>query len=126
VLAHVRIILGHTPLVKMGNVTIRESCGEPVQIISGEDISMNYYSLHEVIEEIGLKLPGGLHQEAYRIHQPKVGARLTRLPDISNNVGSVKLFLNTLLLLHSLERVFSSAFFVVLLIGLDKHGSFVI
>jgi hypothetical protein len=65
VLAHVRIILGHTPLVKMGNVTIRESCGEPVQIISGEDISMNYYPLYEVIEEIGLKLPGGLlHQEA--------------------------------------------------------------
>ena len=46
------------------------------------------------------------------------------LPDISNNVGPVKHFLSRLL--HLLKRVFSSASFVVFLIGLDKYGSFVI
>src|SRR5271170_2703261 len=47
-----------------------------------------------------------------------------RLPDISNNVGPVKPFLGRLI--HSLKRVFSSASWVVLLVGLDDFGSFVI
>jgi hypothetical protein len=43
-------------------------------------------------------------------------------PDISNNVGPVKLFLNTLLSFH-LKEFFSFAFF---LLGIDDHGSLVI
>jgi hypothetical protein len=37
--------------------------------------------------------------------------RVVALPDISNNVGPVKLFLNTLLSFH-LKEVFSFVFFV--------------
>jgi hypothetical protein len=48
-------------------------------------------------------------------------SRLTRLPDISNNVGSVKAFLSTLL--HSLRRVSSFVFFDLCI---DDHGSRVI
>jgi hypothetical protein len=43
------------------------------------------------------------------------------LPDISNNVGPVKLFLRTLL--RSLRRVCSLVFFDLCI---DDHGSFVI
>ena len=45
----------------------------------------------------------------------------TRLPDISNNVGSVKLFLSTLL--HSLRGVVLFVFFRACI---DDHGSLVI
>ena len=43
---------------------------------------------------------------------------------ISNNVGPVKHFLSRLI--HSPKRVFSSACWVVFLVGLDDFGSFVI
>jgi hypothetical protein len=47
--------------------------------------------------------------------------RLTRLPGISNNVGSVKLFLSALL--DALRRVVLFVFFDFCI---DDHGSFVI
>jgi hypothetical protein len=47
-----------------------------------------------------------------------------RKPDISNNVGPVKHFLSRLI--HLLKRVFSSASWVVFLVGLDDFGSLVI
>src|SRR6266436_2668634 len=51
--------------------------------------------------------------------------RLTRLPDISNNVGSVKLFLSTLPLVT--EKSFSLSFFsVFFLLCIDGQGSLVI
>jgi hypothetical protein len=46
-------------------------------------------------------------------------------PDISNNVGPVKLFLNALLSFH-LKELFSFAFFGFLSSCIDDHGSFVI
>jgi len=46
------------------------------------------------------------------------------LTEISNNVGPVKHFLSRLI--HSLKRVFSSASWVVFLVGLDDFGSLVI
>jgi hypothetical protein len=48
-------------------------------------------------------------------------AWLVGLPDISNNVGSVKLFLSTLL--HSLRGMVLFVFFSACI---DDHGSFVI
>jgi hypothetical protein len=48
-----------------------------------------------------------------------------RLPYISNNVGPVKLFLNTLLSFH-LKELFSFVFFGFLSSCIDDHGSFVI
>src|SRR5712664_982125 len=51
--------------------------------------------------------------------------RLTRLPNISNNVGSVKLFLSTLPLVT--EKSFSLSFFsVFFLLCIDGQGSLVI
>jgi hypothetical protein len=47
-------------------------------------------------------------------------------PDISNNVGPVKLFLKTLLSFH-LKEFFSFVFFpFFVLLCIDDHGSFVI
>jgi len=48
-----------------------------------------------------------------------------RKPDISNNVGPVKLFLNTLLSFH-LKEFFSFVLFGFLSSCIDDHGSFVI
>jgi len=50
---------------------------------------------------------------------------ILRKADISNNVGSVKLFLNTLLSFH-LKEFFSFVFFGFLFPCIDDHGSFVI
>jgi len=50
---------------------------------------------------------------------------LRRLPGISNNVGPVKLFLNTLLSFH-LKEFFSFVFFCFLFSCIDDHGSFAI
>ena len=50
---------------------------------------------------------------------------VTPKPDISNNVGPVKLFLNTLLSFH-LKEFFSFVLFVSFLLCIDDHGSFVI
>ncbi|MGA7963283.1 MAG: hypothetical protein WCA33_16445, partial [Candidatus Acidiferrales bacterium] len=50
---------------------------------------------------------------------------ITPKPDISNNVGPVKLFLNALLSFH-LKELFSFAFFGFLSSCIDDHGSFVI
>jgi hypothetical protein len=50
---------------------------------------------------------------------------INALSDISNNVGPVKLFLNTLLSFH-LKELFSFAFFGFLSSRIDDHSSFVI
>jgi len=47
------------------------------------------------------------------------------LPDISNHVGPVKLFLNTLLSFY-LKEFFSFVFLSVLLFRIDDHGSLAI
>ncbi len=51
-------------------------------------------------------------------------SRLVALPDISNNVGPVKLFLGTLL--FSLKRVFLSFAFAFFLLCINDQGSLVI
>jgi hypothetical protein len=51
--------------------------------------------------------------------------RQTGKPDISNNVGPVKLFLKTLLSFH-LKEFFSFVSFFFFLLCIDDHGSFVI
>jgi hypothetical protein len=48
-----------------------------------------------------------------------------RLPDISNNVGPVNLFLKTLLSFH-LKEFFSFVSFAFLFSCIDDHGSLVI
>ncbi len=54
-----------------------------------------------------------------------VGVSRRSKPDISNNVGPVKLFLKTLLSFH-LKEFFSFVFFCFLFFCIDDHGSFVI
>jgi len=72
-------------------------------------------------------IPGmaAIQKRPVRLHVQDTWNSAFRLPYISNNVGPVKLFLNTLLSFH-LKELFSFAFFGFLPSCIDAHGSFVI